>query len=55
MLSSLKLNFCTSFSGATLLCALAIKANTGNNRKIVNFTFSCLYARPIIVVGLLKF
>ena len=55
MLSSLKLNFSTFFSGTTLLCALAIRADTGNNGKIVNFTFRCLYATPIKVVGLLKF
>ena len=55
MLSSLKLKFSTSFLGTTLLCALAVRADTGNNRKIVNFTFSYLYARPIKVVGLLKF
>ena len=42
MLSSLKLNFSTSFSGTTLLCVLAIRADPGNNGKIVNFTFSCL-------------
>ena len=53
MLSSLKLNFSTFFS--TLLCTLAVRADTGNNGKIVNLTFRCLYARPIKVVGLLKF
>ena len=26
-------------------------ADTGNNRKIVNFTYSCLYTRPIKVVS----
>ena len=24
-------------------------ADTGNKRKIVNFTYNCLYARPIIL------
>ena len=31
------------------------RADTGNNRKIVNFTFSCLYARPIKVVSVDKY
>ena len=51
ILSSLNLNFSTTF----LLCAVVFRADTGNNRKIVSFTFSCLYTRPIKVVGLLKF
>ena len=34
---------------------MVFRADTGNNRKIVNFTFSCLYARPFKVVGLIKF
>ena len=34
---------------------MVFRADTGNNGKIVNFTFSCLYARPFKVVGLLKF
>ena len=25
--------------------------DTGNNRKMVDFTYSCLYARPINMVG----
>ena len=31
------------------------RADTGNNRKIVNFTFSCYYARPIKVVKVDKY
>ena len=31
------------------------RADTGNNRKIVNFTFSCYYARPIKVVEVDKY
>ena len=54
MLSLLKLNFSTTFFGTTQLCAIVFREDTGNNRK-VNFTFSCLYARSIKVVGLLKF
>ena len=26
-------------------------ADSGNNRMVVNFTYSCLYARPIKVVS----
>ena len=26
---------------------MVFRADTGNNRKIVNFTYSCLYARAI--------
>ena len=34
---------------------MVFRTDTCNNRKIANFTFSCLYARPFKVVGLLKF
>ena len=32
---------------ATVLCTTVFRADTGNNRKIANFTYSYLYARPI--------
>ena len=49
ILSLLKLNFSTTVFGITELCATVFRADTGNNRKIVSFTYSCLYARPIKV------
>ena len=55
MLSSLKLNFSKAFLGTTSFCAIAFRADTGNNRKIVNFTFSWLYVRAIKVLGVSKF
>ena len=55
MLGSLNLNFSATFFWHKINCVTVFRADTGNNRKIVNFTFRCLYARPIKVVGLLKF
>ena len=33
------------------MCMIVLTADTGNNRKIVNFRYSCLYARPMKVVS----
>ena len=41
MLSSLNLNFCTIFFWHNL-SATVFRADTGNNRKIVDVTFICL-------------
>ena len=35
--------------GTTYLRTLVFRADTGHNRNILNFTYSCLYARPITV------
>ena len=51
MSSLLKLNFSATVFSTTSLCTILFGAGTGNNRKIVNFTYSCLYVRPIKVVG----
>ena len=32
------------------LCTIVFRADIGNNRKIVNFKYSCFYARPVKVV-----
>ena len=40
ILSSLKLNFSTTFFGTTYLCTILLKADAGNIRKIVNFTYT---------------
>ena len=34
-----------------LLRTIVFRADTDNNRKIINFTYGCLYARPIKVVN----
>ena len=45
VLNLLKLNFSTTaFVWHSLIVYMVIMADTGNNRKIVNFTYSCLYA-----------
>ena len=44
-------NFPSAVFGTTYLCTIVFMADTGNNRKIVNFTYSCLYASPIKVVS----
>ena len=49
ILNLLKLNFSTTVFGATSLCTTVFRADTGNNRKIANFTYSYLCARPIKV------
>ena len=36
--------------GTTYLCTISFGANTDTKRKILNFTYSCLYAIPIKVV-----
>ena len=55
ILSSLKLNFSATLLHnliAQLDCVqLVFRADTGNDRKVVNFTYSCLYARPIKVIS----
>ena len=33
------------------MCMIVLTADTGNNRKAVNFRYSCLYARPMKVVS----
>ena len=33
------------------MCTIVFRADTGKNRKIVNFRYSCIYARPIKVVS----
>ena len=33
------------------LCTIVFRADIGNNRKIVNFKYSCFYARPVKVVS----
>ena len=47
IISLLKLNFSPPVFDTTYLCTIEFRADTGNNRKIVNFTYSRLYARPI--------
>ena len=37
ILSSLNLNFSTTLFGTTYLCTIVFRADTGNNKKIVNF------------------
>ena len=37
--------FLHNFFWYTLTVKTVFRAGTGNNRKIVNFTYSCLYAR----------
>ena len=44
ILSSLKLNFSTTVLGTTWLRTIISRAYAGNNKKIVTFTYSCLYA-----------
>ena len=51
MLSLLKLNFSATVSGTTSLCTIVFRACTGNYRKIVNFTYSCLCASSIKMVS----
>ena len=48
--SSLKLNLSTIVFCSMQLCTIVFRADTGNIRKIVDFTYSCLYSRPIKVV-----
>ena len=40
ILRSFKLNFSTTFFGSTYLCTIVFRADTGNIRKIVNFTYT---------------
>ena len=44
-------NFPSTVFGTTYLCTIVFMADTDNNRKIVNFTYSCLYASPIKVLS----
>ena len=43
--------FRSTVFGTTYLCTIVFMEDTGNNRKIVNFTYSCLYASSIKVVS----
>ena len=47
--------FLQNFLMHNFICAIAFRADAGNNKKFVNFTVSCLYVRPIKVLGLLEF
>ena len=51
ILSFLKLNFSITVLGKTKSYTIVFRADTGNNRKIVNFTYSCFYSRPMKVVS----
>ena len=51
MLRSLKLNFSTTVFGTNYFRIIVFRTDGRNNWKIVNFTYSCLYATPIKVVS----
>ena len=55
ILSSVKLNFSWTVFGTTWLCTIVFRADTGNNRKIVYFTYSSLCARSMKVVSVDKY
>ena len=57
ILSSLKLNFSATFFGTTLFCTILFRADTGNIRKIVNFTYTLKinnYKLPVFRTNFLK-
>ena len=50
-LSSLKQYCSITGFGTTKLCTIVFRADSGRNREIFNFTYICLYTRPIKVVS----